>query len=165
LADNQNKHSLSRAQGSRRRAHALTKPAIKTPKPKSRPHASGKAGERAKHAAKPRDSTKSRAKRKRKSVPPLLRYKEIKRGKTTIRRYPGRTFYFFEEAKGKSLDRIEFFTSSNYHCIDVKFEDKTNFHFVIDPTFTLEASYADWKTGNWRPIKRWPVIATESPAG
>jgi hypothetical protein len=165
LADNQGKQSFSRAQGSRHRAHALTKPAVKAQKLKSRPHATGKAGERAKHAAKPRDSTRSRAKTKRETVPPSLRYKETKRGKTTIRRYPGRTFYFFEEARGKPLDRIEFFTSGNYHCIDVKFEDKTTFHFVIDPTFTLEASYSDWKTGNWRPIKRWPVIASESPAG
>jgi hypothetical protein len=116
-------------------------------------------------AAKARDSTKSRAKPKRETVPPLLRYKESKRGKTTIRRYPGRTFYLFEEAKGKPLERIEFFTSGEYHCIDVRFEDKTVFHFIIDPTFTLETDYSDWKTGDWRPIKRWPVIRSEGSAG
>jgi hypothetical protein len=35
-------------------------------------------------------------------------------------------------------------------------------HFVIDPGFTLETEYSDWKTGNWRPIKRWPLIHSES---
>jgi len=26
----------------------------------------------------------------------------------------------------------------------------------------LETEYADWKTGNWRPIKRWPLIRSET---
>jgi hypothetical protein len=124
-----------------------------------------KARKKAKLAPKRSDAAKLEAKLRNKRVPPLLRYKESKRGKTTIRRYPGRSFYLFEEAKGKPLERIEFFTSSNYHCIDVRFEDKTVFHFIIDPTFTLDADYSDWKTGNWRPIKRWPVIHSEGPAG
>lgn len=63
------------------------------------------------------------------------------------------------------MDCIEFFTSSNYHAIDVKFEDKTAFHFVIDPAFTLEADYSDWKTGNWRPMKRWPVMRSAELGG
>ncbi|HEX4604875.1 MAG TPA: hypothetical protein VH724_12830, partial [Candidatus Angelobacter sp.] len=42
------------------------------------------------------------------------------------------------EAKGKSLDYVEFFTMGEYHCIDVAFEDKTAMQFVIEPTFTLE---------------------------
>ncbi|HEY7402812.1 MAG TPA: hypothetical protein VIB39_04785 [Candidatus Angelobacter sp.] len=95
----------------------------------------------------------------------MLRYKQTKRGKTRIRRYPHRSFYRFAEARGKPVDFIEFFTSSNYHCIDVRFQDKTAFHFIIDPTFTLEADYSDWKTGNWRPIKRWPVIPCVGPNG
>ena len=85
-----------------------------------------------------------------------------KRGKTTIRRYPGRSFHSFEEAKGKALDYIEFFTMGEYHCIDISFEDKTAMHFVIEPSFTLETGYADWKTGNWRSIKKWPNIRSAS---
>ncbi len=34
--------------------------------------------------------------------------------------------------------------------------------FVIEPTFTLETDYADWKTGDWRPIKRWPLIHSQT---
>ncbi len=60
------------------------------------------------------------------------------------------------------MDFIEFFTSDNYHALDVRFQDKTAFHFIIDPAFTLEADYSDWKTGNWRPIRRWRTIKSEN---
>ena len=95
-------------------------------------------------------------------VPASLRFTETKRGKTTIRRYPGRSFYRFEEAKGKPIDYIEFFTMGEYNSIDIAFEDKTAVHFVIEPRFTLETEYADWKTGDWRPIKQWPLIHSQS---
>jgi hypothetical protein len=88
-------------------------------------------------------------------MPPAL---VTKHGKTTIRRLAGRSFHRFEEAKGKALDYIEFFTMGEFHCIDVSFEDKTAMHLVIEPSFTLATEYADWKTGNWRGIKRWPLI-------
>jgi hypothetical protein len=96
------------------------------------------------------------------NVPPSLRFTETKRGKTTIRRYPGRSFYRFEEAKGKAIDYIEFFTMGEYNSIDIAFEDKTAVHFVIEPRFTLETEYADWKSGDWRPIKQWPPIHSQS---
>ena len=98
----------------------------------------------------------------RKKLPASLQSTVTKRGKTTIRRYPGRSFHRFEEAKGKAIDYIEFFTSDGFHNIDIAFEDKTAMHFVIEPSFTLETDYADWKTGNWRPLKRWPLIPSAS---
>ena len=131
------KHSPSRAQGSRRSAHASTKTQRSLRK----------------HLKKPK---------KRETVPESLRFTETKRGKTTVRRYSGRTFYRFEEVKGKPVDFVEVFTAGEYHSITVRFEDKTALHFVIDPGFILETEYADWKTGNWRPIKRWPLIRSET---
>jgi hypothetical protein len=106
-------------------------------------------------------SPKRQAKRER--LPASLRPIITRRGRTTTRRYQGgRSFHRFEEAKGKALDYVEFFTMGEYHCIDVAFEDKTAMHFVIEPSFTLETDYADWKTGNWRPLKRWPNIRSAS---
>ena len=63
-----------------------------------------------------------------------------------------------EEVKGKVVEYVEIYNSSDYHSIDVRFQDKTALHFVIDPGFLLEAEYDDWKTGNFRRIKRWPAI-------
>jgi len=68
----------------------------------------------------------------------------------------------FEEIRGKTIDFVEVFTVGEYHAIDVRFQDKTALHFVIDPGFIMETELADWKTGNWRPIKRWPLIHSET---
>jgi hypothetical protein len=152
MAATQNKHSVSGAQGSRRRAHAPTKPVTRIQKAKHR------SATRAQTTAKPRSATRSRAKPRKSRLPkPIV----TRRGKTTIRRYPGRTFYCFEEAKGKPIDSVQVFTGGGNHAIDVCFEDKTAIHFVIEPGFTLEADYADWKTGNWQPIKHWPLIRSQ----
>ena len=139
MAAIQHKHSPSRAQGSRRSAHASTKP-----RRSLRKHRNPK---------KPK---------KRERVPESLRFTETKRGKTTVRRYSGRTFYRFEEVKGKPVDLVEVFTAGGAHSIEVRFQDKTALHFAIEPGFILETEYADWKTGNWRPIKRWPLIRSET---
>ena len=138
MAAIQHKHSPSRTQGSRRRVHASTKTQSshrKHPNPK---------------------------KPKRGRLPPSLRFTETKRGKTTVRRYSGRRIYRFEEVKGKVVDLVEVFTTGEYHSIEVRFQDKTALHFVINPGFILETGYSDWKTGNMRPIKRWPLIHSET---
>jgi hypothetical protein len=151
LADIQDKHSLSRAQGSRRRAHASTQPASTQAKrsPQKRQ----------------RSSRKHRSPKKRKkpeSVPPSLRFTETRKGKTTIRRYNKRRFHRFEEVAGKTVEYVEIFTSGEYHSITVRFLDEKSLHFVIDPGFTLDTTYDDWKTGDLRRIKRWPLIHSET---
>jgi len=100
--------------------------------------------------------------KKRDRLPPSLRFTETKRGKTTIRRYSGRSFYRFNEFKDKTVDFVEVFLAAEYSSINVRFDDKTTLSFVVEPGFTLETEHADWKTGNWRPIKRWPLIHSES---
>jgi hypothetical protein len=130
MAAIQGKYSSSRAQGRRSRAHASTKPKVKT--------------------------------RKRRPIPRLPPPKIIKRGKTTIRRYPSRSVHRMEEFQGKVVEAAEVYTAGDYHAIDIRFQDKTTLHFVVDPCFILEIEHADWKTGNWRPIKRWPLIRSQT---
>ena len=56
------------------------------------------------------------------------------------------------------MDFVEVYTSGDYHCIDVRFRDKTALIFVIDLGFTLQTAYSRWKTGNQRLVKEWPLI-------
>src|SRR5215831_17106989 len=100
MAAIQGKHSSSRVQGSRRRAHAST-PASPKSQISIRKHRSLK---------KPKE---------RERLPPSLRFTKTRRGKTTIRRFSGRTFYRFEEIKGKPIDFVEVYTAGDYHAIDV----------------------------------------------
>ena len=111
-----------------------------------------------------RSRAQSRApKRKRRRKPPLLPPPVIiRRGKTTIRRYRNRSFHRLEEVKGKTVDFVEFYTSGEYHAVDVRFQDKTALHMVIDPRFTLDTEYSDWKTGDRRAIKKWPQILSQT---
>src|SRR4029077_20129788 len=118
MAAIQGKHSSARAQGSRRSANDSTKAQTSIHKPRN-----------------PKKS------KKRERLPASLRFTETKRGKTTIRRYTGRTFYRFNEFNGMTVDIVEVFTAGEYHAIDVRFQDKTTLHFIIDPGFTLETEH------------------------
>lgn len=57
---------------------------------------------------------------------------------------------------------MEIFTAGGAHSIEVRFQDKTAMHFGIDPGFILGAEYGDSKSGDWRPIKSWPLIRSET---
>jgi len=68
----------------------------------------------------------------------------------------------FPQVKSKTLTEVEFSTTTEYHSIALRFHDKTELHFEIEPGFTLLAGYTDWKTGDSRPIRRWPVVRSRS---
>src|SRR6266853_2571453 len=88
MAGIQGKYSSSRAQGSGRSVHASTKT-----------------------QSSPRKHPNPKKPKKRERLPSSLRFTETKRGKTTVRRYSGRTFYRFEEVQGKLVDFDEIFTA------------------------------------------------------
>jgi len=64
----------------------------------------------------------------------------------------------FNEMKGRTVERIDVCLSPDYHSVSVRFEDKTDFTVEIDTRLTLTALHADWKTGNMRVLRRWPVM-------
>ncbi|SRR6266567_1503714 len=100
--------------------------------------------------------------RKNRKLPTLFKPVITKRGKTTIRHYDGRRSYRFDEIMGKTVDFAEIYCSADYHGIDIRFKDKTVLSFVIEPGFTVQIKHSDWKTGDWRPIKQWPLIHSQS---
>jgi hypothetical protein len=113
----------------------------------------------------PHTRNPGRRRRKNKALPLLPPPVVSRQGRTTISRYSNRSFHRMEEVKGKTLDFVEFFTSDGYHVIDIGFEDKTALHLAIEPYFTLEREYADWKTGNHRSLKEWPLVRSQGTRG
>lgn len=85
-----------------------------------------------------------------------------RRNKIAAWRRVGRRAYRIEDIRGKTLDFVEFYTSVDFHCLDVRFQDKTALTFTIDPGFTVEAEQCDWKTGNMRRLRRWARIRAAS---
>jgi hypothetical protein len=64
----------------------------------------------------------------------------------------------FPEMKGRTVEWIEVCLSSDYHCVSIRFEDKTDFTVEIDTRMVCHAMHSDWKTGDMRVLKRWPAI-------
>jgi hypothetical protein len=70
--------------------------------------------------------------------------------------------YRFPQARGKTLDMVEFYTCPGHHIISVRFQDKTSLDFILEPNFVVEPLYSDWKTGNERQVRKWPMIRSAS---
>ena len=101
-------------------------------------------------------------KRERKRKPKWPESVVTREGKTTTRQLAHRRFVRFGDVRGKRVAWVEFYTCSpNFHEINVRFQDKTVFHFEITPLFTVKPEYYSLKTGDVEMIKKWPEMKIE----
>ncbi len=87
--------------------------------------------------------------------PPKSRFALIER-KSSI----GRVLEF-PQMKGRTVEKLELFTSAEDHSIAIQFQDRTLLSFRLELGFTLTADYLDFKTGDGRVVKRWGPIRSE----
>jgi hypothetical protein len=64
----------------------------------------------------------------------------------------------FREAKGKVIAEVELSISPDFNIIEVIFEDKTSLSFEIVPCFQVVPELVNWKSGNYKPMKRWRPV-------
>lgn len=64
----------------------------------------------------------------------------------------------FPQAKGKRVESIQFFSEVDANNLSIYFRDKSSLNIRVDPAFTLEAAYSEWKQGNEHVVRRWPSI-------
>jgi hypothetical protein len=64
-----------------------------------------------------------------------------------------RQYNRFPQVKGKIVEAVEF--DDGIEAITILFQDKTALSFDLDPRLSMYPELSDWKTGNWRGIKRW----------
>jgi hypothetical protein len=67
----------------------------------------------------------------------------------------------FPEARGRTVEKVELSTASDFPCISIRFQDNTDLTVVIDPWLTFQADYSRWKAGNQKVLKRWPVFRSD----
>src|SRR6266478_5866196 len=103
-------------------------------------------------------ATKSKRSLRRAQLLPVRAYAPTKTSRTKTKKNPNRRLLKFPQVKGKKLEGAEFSTRGGSHSIEFLFEDKTALSLGIEPGFTLFADYADWKTGNWSPIRSWKPV-------
>ena len=76
------------------------------------------------------------------------------------KKVPYRRILRFPQIKGKIIADVELSLSSDYRAVDIRFEDKTALTLSIEPCFRIAPVLANWKTGNYRLLKRWkPVLS------
>ena len=67
----------------------------------------------------------------------------------------------FPEARGRTVEKVELSTDSDFPCISIRFQDNTDLTVVIDPWLTFQADYSRFKDGNQTVLKRWPVFRSD----
>ena len=61
----------------------------------------------------------------------------------------------FPKAKGKVIAEVELSISPDYRIIEIVFEDKTSLTFNLEPCFQVVPELVSWKSGSYKPLKRW----------
>jgi hypothetical protein len=77
------------------------------------------------------------------------------KGKRARKKSP-RQLTYFREVKGKIVEHVEI--DPDLNAITILFQDKTTLSFDLEPRLTVFPELSDWKTGNWRGIKRWRAM-------
>ena len=72
----------------------------------------------------------------------------------------GRKRPAFSEVKGKVVDGIELKPSENGYSIGIMFQDRTFLSFDVEPYITVSPELSDWKSKNYKPLKRWPTVCS-----
>jgi hypothetical protein len=67
----------------------------------------------------------------------------------------------FPQARGRTVEKVELSLDSDFHCVSIRFKDNTDLTVVIDPALTFQATYSEWKAGNQRVLKRWPMVRSQ----
>jgi hypothetical protein len=75
---------------------------------------------------------------------------------------PYRRVLKFPQAKGKVVERVELDVSPDYYIIDIRFQDKTTLSFELEPCVMVYPEISNWKTGEYKPLKRWRPVHSRS---
>jgi len=67
---------------------------------------------------------------------------------------------YFPEVTAKMVEAIELRPTDTGYEIGVLFTDRTYLGFEIEPQtkFTITPELSDWKTGNYKPLKRFKPV-------
>ena len=69
---------------------------------------------------------------------------------------PCRRFVDFPQVNGKTVERIHFYTATDYHSITIDFQDHTSLNLEIEPSFTINAELQQIEKGDTHTLAEWP---------
>ncbi len=88
--------------------------------------------------------------------------KKVKHSRTAKKAAPFRRVLRFPQVKGKIVDFVELGSSPDDYTIEIRFQDKTLLTFDIEPSLCGFPELSDWKTGEYKPLKRWRPVSSKS---
>jgi hypothetical protein len=71
---------------------------------------------------------------------------------------PNQRVQKFPTAKGKIVAEVELSLSPDYNVVEIVFQDKTSLTFNLEPCFQVVPELVSWKSGSYKPMKRWRPI-------
>jgi hypothetical protein len=74
------------------------------------------------------------------------------------RNKPSQRVLKFPTAKGKIIADVELSVSPDYNVIEIVFQDKTSLSFNLESCFQVTPELVNWKSGEYKPVKRWPPV-------
>ena len=74
------------------------------------------------------------------------------------RNLPHRRFVEFPLARGKTIEKVELFTTRGYHSITIDFQDHTSLNLEIEPTFIINAEFQQRGKEDIEVLAEWPPI-------
>lgn len=74
------------------------------------------------------------------------------------RNAPSARLVKFPQARGRTVEMVELSLDSDFHCVSIRFKDNTDLTVVINTALTFRAEYPEWKAGNQKVLKRWPLV-------
>jgi len=64
----------------------------------------------------------------------------------------------FPTAKGKVIAQVELSISPDYNTIEIVFQDKTSLNFNLESDVRVCPELVSWKSGEYKPVRRWPPV-------
>jgi hypothetical protein len=95
-------------------------------------------------------------------MPKLSRKKDTQKARRTRREASYARLVKFPQVSGRTVEKVELSLDSDFHCVSIRFKDNTDLTVVIDTALTFRAEYSEWKAGNQKVLKRWPVVRGHS---
>ncbi len=71
---------------------------------------------------------------------------------------PSQRVHKFPMAKGKIIAEVELSITPDYNVVEIVFSDKTSLTFNIESCFQVTPESVSWKSGSYKPLKRWPAV-------
>jgi hypothetical protein len=82
--------------------------------------------------------------------------------KSTKRKSAYQRVHKFPQAKGKIVAEVELSFSPDYNIVEIIFQDKTALAFELESCVRVFPELINWKSGNYKPLKRWPPVQSRS---